>query len=35
VLRVHEHSPERTILDQKADGFGSLGHGENLADRGL
>jgi hypothetical protein len=25
-LHVHEHSPERTILDRKANGFGGLGH---------
>src|SRR5215471_10581757 len=35
VLRVHEHSPEGTVLDQIADCFGRLGHGEDFADCGL
>ena len=35
VLRVHKHSPEGTVLDQVADCFGRLGHGEDFADCGL
>jgi len=34
-LCVHQHPPEGTVLDQEADGFGSAGQREDLADRGL
>jgi len=34
-LCVHQHPPEGTVLDQEADGVGSPGQREDLADRGL